>query len=319
MMKRKLGRSGIEVSAVGMGCWAIGGPTWRGEIPVGWGKIDDGASIRAIHRAIDLGVNFFDTADAYGCGHSERILGKAIKDRRSQIVVATKFGNVYDEQTRQITGASGDPDYIRSACDRSLERLDTDYIDLYQFHLADYDLDQALVVRDTLDELVAEGKIRYYGWSTDDLERARFFSEGGHCTAVQQHLNVFGGNFETLALCEQRNLASINRGPLGMGLLTGKFNHDSKLPEDDVRSRFDFRQGAEAQQIDKLDAIREILTSNGRTLAQGALAWLWGRSACTVPIPGFKTAAQVEENAGAMAFGALMPGQMAEIDRILGR
>ena len=103
-----------------------------------------------------------------------------------------------------------------------------------------------------------------------------------------------------------------------MGLLTGKFSHDSKLPEDDVRSRFDFRDGAEAQQIDKLDAIREILTSNGRTLAQGALAWLWGRSEATVPIPGFKTAAQVEENAGAMAFGALMPGQMAEIDRILG-
>ncbi len=169
MLTRQLGRSGIQVSAMGLGCWAIGGPFWRDGQSHGWGQVDDDESIRAIHRALDLGVTFFDTADVYGCGHSERLLRRALAGRRDQVVIATKFGRVFDEQTRHILADDASPAYIRQACEASLRRLNTDYIDLYQLHLGDYDLAQAGIVRDTLEELVAAGKIRYYGWSTDDL------------------------------------------------------------------------------------------------------------------------------------------------------
>src|SRR3712207_4478929 len=214
---RILGRSGIEVSAVGMGCWAIGGPLWAGEQPLGWGEVDDRESTRAIHRALDMGVTFFDTADVYGAGHSERIVGRALDGRRDRVVIATKFGNTFDEATRTGTGTDASPDYIRRACDASLQRLQTDYIDLYQFHIGNYDPAEASVVRDVLEELVVAGKIRAYGWSTDDPERARIFAEGPHCSAIQQRLNIFEGNAETLAVCEALSLASVNRGPLGMG------------------------------------------------------------------------------------------------------
>src|SRR5262245_14983095 len=126
MLTRRLGRSQLTVSALGLGCWAIGGPFWRGENPVGWGEVDDKQSLAALQRALDLGVNFFDTSDVYGCGHSERILGQALAGKRDQVIIATKFGNIFDEQARQITGASGEPDYIPRACEASLRRLQTD-------------------------------------------------------------------------------------------------------------------------------------------------------------------------------------------------
>ena len=117
MVKRTLGRSGIEAGAIGMGCWAAGGPAWRGDHPIGWGEVDDAESIRAIHRAIDLGANLFDTANVYGAGHSERILGKAIAGKRDGLVIATKFYSVFDEETKQCPGGDHSPDAIRSACD----------------------------------------------------------------------------------------------------------------------------------------------------------------------------------------------------------
>lgn len=315
MNSRTLGRSNIEVSALGMGCWAIGGPFWRGDKPVGWGDVDDAESMRAIARSLELGVTLFDTSDVYGCGHSERILGEALRGRRDQVVIATKFGNVFDEQTRQITDSSGDPAHIRAACDASLRRLQTDYIDLYQFHLGGYDLDKTDDVIATLEELVDAGKIRWYGWSTDDPERAAKFAEGPHCAAIQQRLNLFEGNEETLGLCEENNLASLNRGPLAMGLLTGKFNADSTLPANDVRAGngWDFRSGEQARRLTALDEMRAVLTRDGRTLAQAAIAWLWAHSNATIPIPGFKNVAQVEENAGALAYAPLSNGQMAEL------
>src|SRR5215469_1912399 len=150
MNTRQLGRSGIQVSAMGMGCWAIGGLFWAGETPVGWDTIDDAESIRAIHRALGLGITFFDTADVYGAGHSERVLGCALAEHRDQAVIATKFTNTFDEDTRQITGSSAEPAYIRQACEASLRRLGTDRIDLYQFHWGDYDLARAGEVRETL-------------------------------------------------------------------------------------------------------------------------------------------------------------------------
>lgn len=325
-MTRTLGRSGIEVSAMGMGCWAIGGPFWSGENAVGWGQIDDDESIRSIHRALELGVTFFDTADVYGAGHSERVLGRALEGQRDDVVIATKFGNMFDESSKQITGNSASPDYIRQACDASLQRLQTDYIDLYQFHLNDYDPEKAGAVRDVLEELVTTGKIRQYAWSTDFPERARIFAEGPNCTAVQHQMNVFNDAADMVALCEELNLASINRGPLAMGLLTGKYTADSTLPADDVRGAkspawMRYFQGGKVnlEFLKKLELVREILTSNGRTLVQGALAWLWGRTEQTIPIPGFKTVQQVEENALAMQFGPLTADQLQEIDTLLER
>ena len=132
---RQLGRSGIQVSALGLGCWAIGGPFTNVDgVPVGWGDVDDNESIRAIHRALDLGLNFFDTADVYGAGHSEETLGKALAGRRDEVVIATKFGNVFNSETRRMAGEDGSPEYTRKALEASLRRLNTDYVDLYQFH-----------------------------------------------------------------------------------------------------------------------------------------------------------------------------------------
>jgi aryl-alcohol dehydrogenase-like predicted oxidoreductase len=323
---RELGRSGIHVSALGMGCWAIGGPFWAGETPVGWGKVDDEESIRAVHRALELGVNFFDTADVYGAGHSERVLARALAGRRQEVVIATKFSNQFDENTKQITGSSAAPDYIRQACEGSLRRLDTEYIDLYQFHWSDYPAEQAREVADTLETLVAAGKIRAYGWSTDSPERAGVFAERPNCAAIQHQINVLDDNPALVTVCEEFNLASINRGPLAMGLLTGKFSSGATLPLDDVRGRHSpewmgyFKSGQpNPLWLKKLEAVRDILTSEGRTLAQGALAWLWARSQQTLPIPGFKNIAQVEENCAALHHGPLAAEQMREIDGLLGR
>ncbi len=319
MFKRLLGRSGLQVSALGLGCWAIGGPFWKGETPVGWGKVDDQESIRAIRRALELGVTFFDTADIYGCGHSERVLGQALAGRRDEVVIATKFGQTFDETTKQGTGYEVTPEHIRRACDASLKRLNIDTIDLYQLHVKDVDLAQARVVRDMLEDLVAAGKIRWYGWSTDDAASAREFAAGEHCAAIQQRLNVLEGDLETLAVCEQFDLASINRSPLAMGLLTGKFNKDTRFPEDDVRSRRYDLSGAQAHVLRRFADIQNILISDGRTNAQAALGWLWARSSKTIPIPGFKNVEQVEEDAGALHWGPLSHELMKKIDAVLSK
>lgn len=323
---RVLGRSDLPVSAMGLGCWAIGGPFYRGETPVGWGVVDDDESIRAVQRALDLGVTLIDTANVYGAGHSERVLAKALAGRRSQVVLATKFGNLFDEETRQVTGSDASPASIRQQCEASLRRLNSDVIDLYQFHQGSYDLERAVEVRETLEDLVKDGKIRWYGWSTDDPQRARLFAEGAHCAAVQHQMNVLSDAPEMVALCQEENLASINRGPLAMGLLTGKFTPETTLGIDDVRGskspdwmRF-FKNGKPNPEFyRKVEAVRAILTSAGRSMAQGALAWLWARSPHTLPIPGFRTVAQVEDNAAAMRFGALTAQQMREIDALLER
>jgi aryl-alcohol dehydrogenase-like predicted oxidoreductase len=251
MEKRILGRSGIEVSPMGIGCWAMGGSGWGG-------GANDEESIRGIHRALEMGINFFDTADAYGDGHSERILSKGLAGRREQVVIATKFGHGEG-------GPRADPDYIRAACEASLKRLNTDYIDLYQFHINEYGPEGAEEVRDTLEGLVASGKIRTYGWSTDHPDRARIFAQGQNCSAIQVELNVIDDAPDILAICEEFNLAAINRGPLAMGLLTGKYTPTSALPEDDVRGpnapewmKY-FKNGQpNPEWLDKVQAIGEV-------------------------------------------------------------
>lgn len=323
-MTRTLGRSGIEVSALGLGCWAIGGPFWEGEQPVGWGEVDDEESVRAVRRALDLGVTFFDTADVYGTGHSERILGKALEGRRDDVVIATKWGNTFDEASRQWTGADTSPVYLRRAVEASLRRLGTDRIDLYQLHPGDPAVDDAEPLLGVLEELVDAGTIRAYGWSTDLADRAEAWArDGAHCTAIQHNLSILDQGLAALAVCEEYDLASVDRQPLAMGMLTGKFTRSSTLGSDDVRGvppqwlAF-FRDGRPAPEwLDRVAAVREVVTSGGRTLAQGALAWIWARSDRTVPIPGFRTVAQVEENAAAMEHGPLTAAEVAEVDRLL--
>jgi len=325
VFNRELGKSGIKVSAMGLGCWAIGGVFWRDDKPLGWGDVDDRKSTDAINRALDLGITFFDTAAVYGVGHSESILGRALKGRRDKVVIATKFGYTFDVMNREVTGSNLSPEYIRQECQASLRRLETSYIDLYLLHLGSVPPEEAEFASIELDKLCEEGYIRSYGWSTDDARCARLLADNEKYTAVEHELNVLNDAKEVLELCEEYNLASINRTPLAMGLLTGKFKADSRLLEDDIRGNESkwikyFKNGKPGTDwLDKLYAVRDVLTSGGRTIAQGALAWIWARSKRTIPIPGFRTVKQVEENSGAMQFGPLTDRQMHEIDFLLGR
>ena len=323
MHYRLFGRTGLYVSELCFGAMTFGG---KG-IYESMGKTAQAEADKLVSLALDSGINFFDTADAYGAGHSETILARAIKGRRDQVVIATKFGYKTSKATRQRPNGSADPQSIRELCEASLRRLKTDYIDLYQFHLNGYPADQAEPVRETLEQLVAEGKIRTYGWSTDYPDGARVFGQGAHCSAIQVELNVLDDAADILAVCDEFNLAAINRGPLAMGLLTGKYTPDSApLPNDDVRGPkapewMKYFKGGKPnpEWLDKVSAVREILTSGGRTLAQGAIGWLWARSDKNLPIPGFRTVAQAEENCGALRFGALTPEQVREIDALLER
>ena len=292
----------------------------------GW-SADEATSFDVLDAFVAAGGTMVDSADAYarwlgnGGGESETIIGSwlAARGNRDSVLVATKVGKLppYDNLR---------PESIRAACDDSLRRLGTDYIDLLQFHANDFPADQALPVRDTLEQLVAAGKIRAYGWSTDFVDRAAVFAEGAYCSTIQHQLNVLDDAPDMIAFCERMGLASINRGPLAMGLLTGKFSKGAALPDNDVRGARSpewmkyFVHGQPSPEFaQRLDAVLEVLTSGGRTLAQGSLAWIWARSPNTVPIPGFRTVAQVEDNAGALDKGPLTAEQMAEVAHLLGQ
>jgi aryl-alcohol dehydrogenase-like predicted oxidoreductase len=314
MHARRLGRSNLDVSPLGLGGWAIGGPTQYQGHHFGWGEIDEDEAIRAIHVALDSGITLFDTADIYGTGHSERILGRALAGRRDQVLIATKFGLTFEEYSGNMTGEDASPAYIQTACEASLRRLHTDHIDLYQFHSGDYNPAEAGPVADALDRLVAAGKIRYYGWNADP-ERARVFAERAHCTSTQFGMNMFADNAEMLAFCDTYDLAALVNGPLGKGLLTGKFDETTRFAATDLRHArgWNFQEGALSKQRSVLKQLRDILTSDGRSLAQAALGALWARSERIIPIPGFKTVAQVQENVGALQYGPLGPQQMRAI------
>lgn len=315
IVTRSLG-AGRVVSAIGFGTWAIGGPHSRNGQPIGWGEVDDDESIRAIRAAVDAGVTLFDTADVYGCGHSERMLARALPRDRGEILLATKFGYTYDEATKESPGSDASPAYIRRACEASLRRLRVEAIDLYQFHLGDHPLDQARDVLATLEDLTREGKIRSFGWSTDDPERAALFASNPHCAAIQLSFNIFDGNAATLQVAERFGVAALVRSPLGMGLLTGRITASTRFAADDVRSGWDLA-GEVSERLAVLERIRSVLTEDGRTLAQGALGWLLARSANIVPIPGVRTEAQAEDNAGVLRRGPLTREQMVRIDRVL--
>ncbi|WP_339817620.1 aldo/keto reductase [Paenibacillus sp. FSL R7-0216] len=324
MEKKTLGSTLLQVSPLGFGGWAIGGPFWLDGLPDGWGEVDDTESIRAIETALELGINFLDTADVYGTGHSEEIIGQVLRGRRQDAVIATKFGFTYDSASRNVyTKIDVSPEYIRTACQASLQRLATDYIDLYQIHPGEFSTEQLDSAIDALERLKQEGLIREYGWSTGNTACAEQFALRSSGAAIQHPFNVLSDDSAMVDLCERHGLSSINNSPLAMGLLSGKFTASSSLPAEDVRGSSHewvlyFKDGKpRAEYLAKLDAVREILTSGGRSLVQGALAWIWGKSARTLPIPGLKNVKQVEEAAKAISFGPLTSAQMNEIEGIL--
>lgn len=325
-MERTLGDNcGIEVSALGLGCWAIGGPFAGGGSELGWGAIDDAESVRAIHRGIDSGVTFFDTSSNYGAGHSEVVLGTALRGRRDRVVIASKWGYTFDEDKREALGEDSSVGYLRECLEGSLRRLDTDHLDLYQLHLGDLPIEQALDLIPTLEDLVAQGKLRAYGWSTDDPQRAKAFAEGGaHAATVQFDMSALRDAPAMIEVCEDLGLGAVVRGPLAMGLLSGKYHDGRRVGERDVRSQghawmtYFGEDGRGAPQwLAAVDEVREILAGNGRTLLQGALAWLWARSPNTVPIPGFRNERQVAEIVAALEHGPLTAEEFAEVEKRL--
>jgi aryl-alcohol dehydrogenase-like predicted oxidoreductase len=315
MQKRTLGRSGIEVAPLGLGCMRLSSKGWY--LPNGnevdFGEVDDEQSVKTINMAIDMGINLFDTAIIYGAGHNEELLGRAVGNRREEVVIVSKVGSRIDEEKRLHTGKNfydTDPRDVKILFDGSLRRLKTDYIDVYLLHTSykddKVDIDKAAVIRDCMEELVQEGKLKGYGWSTDWPHQLKCFMEGPHCIGTEQDFNIFAGNEETLKLCEDNNLASLCRSPLAGGALTPK---PTRVGKDD--------RGGGEDNIKKFQAVHDVLTSDGRTVVQGALCWLWARSPVTIPIPGFRTETQARENIGALEFGPLTLQQMEEVESIV--
>ena len=316
---RPLGRSGLTVSALGVGTWALGGPFTFDGRDAGWGQVDDEVSIRALHTAIDAGVTLIDSAPTYGTGHSERVIGRALAQlpsaTRDAIVITTKFGLVIDEASRTGAGTDVTPAAIRAECEASLRRLDREAIDVYQLHGGADTAAEAEPVVATLEELVAEGKLRFFGTAVDAPEVIEVFARSPHCVSVQSQLNVFGWTQAVLDLATEHNLAVLARSPLAMGLLSGNYTRDRRPAPGDVRLDTPwwtyFDDDAIDQWLDRLDRVRALLTADGRTLIQGALGYLWTVHPTVIPLPGIRTPEQAAENAYALTLGPL-PAEVAE-------
>ncbi len=292
MELRKLGDQGLEVSAIGLGCMGMS------EF---YGTGDEGESIATIHRALDLGVNFIDTADIYGPFTNEKLVGKAIADRRDEAVLATKFGNVRGEDGA-FEGVRGDAEYVRSACDESLQRLGLDHIDLYYQHRVDPDTPIEETVG-AMKELVEVGKVRYLGLSEAGIETIRKANAVHPISALQSEYSLFTRDVEDETLPAIRNLGIgfVPYSPLGRGFLTGAWKSAADLPDDDTRAaRFPrFSEENFDRNLELADRVREIADEKGVTPGQFALAWLLSRGGDIVPIPGTKRRERLEENAGA--------------------
>lgn len=266
----------------------------------------------------------FDTADAYGAGHSERLLGEVLQ-HEPQVRIATKFGNTIDETSRQLTGVDVSPVYVRSALTGSLRRLRREHVDLYQLHTPDVTQAQGEDLVAALEDFAAEGLIGWWGVSTDDAATAERFASAPHCTALQLELNVLDDNPAMLQVCARHDLAALCRSPLAMGLLGGRYDATSTLPSDDVRGRQPewlrwFRDGhPDAGYLAALDTVRDALTVDGRTLAQGAVSWIWAHDPRTIPLPGFRNPAQVTDTAGALRAGPLPAEAYAAVQAVLNR
>jgi len=264
-------------------------------------------AVQQIRAAVDLGVTLFDTADNYGQGLGESILGEALRGCREEIVVVTKFGE--DPMPDQEDPWALDADTIQQKCEASLRRLRDECIDLYLLHRRDYPLERAPAMMETLEDLVRAGKIRYYGWSTDDVERAKLFARGEHCIAIEHRLNIFNDNGAMLDLCREQDLASLNRVPLLTGVLTGRWLANTELEQDDPRAQW-FKDDGFLRLLSCAQSLEPDLTQDGRSYVQGALGWIWARSPLAIPLPGFRNMEQMLDLVQAWQYGSLSPDVM---------
>ncbi|MBP2150205.1 aldo/keto reductase [Xanthobacter flavus] len=307
MDQRSLGRSGLSVSAIGLGCMGMS------EF---YGPSDDEQSLATLAAALDLGINFFDTADMYGVGHNERLLGRFLKGRRDSVVLATKFGNVRGPNGERL-GVSGTPDYVRSACDASLERLGIDTIDLYYQHRVDPNTPIEETVG-AMKGLVEAGKVRFLGLSECSVATLRKAHAVHPITAVQIEYSLWSREpeEEMLAACRELGVAFVAYSPLGRSFLTGAVSSPDALADDDFRrSNPRFSGEALKTNLALVEALKDFAAGKGVTSAQIALAWILGKDDNIVPIPGTRRQKYLEENVAATRI-RLSPDEIAALDAL---
>lgn len=308
MHHRSLGNTGIEVSEIGFGAWAIGGDAW--------GPVEDAASIRAMERALDLGVNFIDTADVYGNGHSETLVAQVLRGRRDRVVLATKGGLMGHHRDPKGAPVYDRPERVVYAFEESLRRLGTDYVDVYFDHLWWNDPRETEAFLTAFAQLKQQGRVRAVGVSTDDPEYVRAFDQDGALDVVQLDYSLLNRAAEQhlLPYCQERGIGVVVRGPLRMGMLTGKFTRDTTFPEGDVRHGWP-REAWYREQLAKTEQLRP-LTSADRSMGQLALQFVLNHPAVSVAIPGGKTPAQIEQNVAASTRPLLTEADRAVIEGV---